>query len=101
MQNTTTLLRDIAHLTEIRRAYNHFLASYRSIHDVENATYIKNNLKIINISINKLHEESDKIKDDKKLVAKGYPRIINHVSTPSEDRAIMLFNSDKRYRYRE
>lgn len=101
MQKTTTILNDIAHLTEIRSTYNHFLASYRGLHDVENYTYIKNNLKIINISINKLHEQSDKVTPPKKLDTKGYPRIIPHVYTEQEDRAIMMFNSDKKYKYNE
>jgi len=101
MQKTTTILDEIAHLTEIRKAYNHYLASGSSIYDVENATYIKNNLRIINISINKLHEQSDKVNTTKKLDTKGYPRIIHHVYNAQEDKAIMMFNADKRYKYNE
>ncbi|MCR5863050.1 hypothetical protein LRS05_13350 [Flavobacterium sp. J372] len=86
------ILHNIKHLSEIRSAYLHYLASYHAQCNVENANYIKCNLKIISESISQL----------KQLLPSPIYKVsiaATHIYKYSalEEQAIVSFNTDKRF----
>ena len=62
MRETNTIALEIVELSEIKSAYNHFLASYEGQVDIENATYIRNNKAIVSENLKKLYVELEKVK---------------------------------------
>lgn len=86
------ILHNIKYLSEIRSAYLHYLASYHARCNVENANYIRFNLKIINESISQL-------KQLQYTLTYKVPKAATHIYEYSalEEQAIMSFNTDKRF----
>lgn len=137
MRQINTIRAEIVELSEIKSAYNYFLASHEGQHDVENATYIYNNKAIVSENLRKLYvelansqkakgtsqepgaisEEADgsgqiaeksnyktQITNDKHQTQNPQPDTRNlrmkfepYHASEDEQRAILLFNSDKRY----
>lgn len=149
MRETNTIATEIVELSEIKSAYNHFLASHLGQVNVENTTYIKRNKTIVSGNLRKLYVELEEAKgirdkaedrneiadsrlkdtDDRlQIVEKSNNKLqlpnnklqtTNHKlqtdenpqpdnrnmrmkfepyhATELEDRAILLFNSDRRY----
>lgn len=86
------ILHNIRHLSEIRSAYIHYLASYHAQCNVGNAAYIKCNLKIISESIAQLKQlQNTPIYKEVKTATYIYKY------SAMEEQAILSFNADKRF----
>ncbi|MXN91275.1 hypothetical protein GR160_08540 [Flavobacterium sp. Sd200] len=119
MRNKQLLTKEIAMLNAIKSAYNHYLASGRSVFEVENATQVHYNLYVINRTLRELyrphpqplskgegssytqvgieHRTSD-IRQPKTINQKPTTKnqLTNHFKQ-LEMKAIMLFNADRRF----
>jgi hypothetical protein len=97
MRNKSIISKEIVELSEIRSAYNHYLASHRGLTEVENTTQIKINKIIASASLYKLYAEL-------MLTNKGSLGFIERQVKPKtvqyselEKNAILHFNNDKRF----
>ena len=115
MRNKQHVTKEIVELSAIKASYNHYLASGRSIFEVENTTQLYYNLCVINRSLRQLFEELKTLGiREKGLAARekatdnGQPLTGNkqlamgsYFLSPEfkalETRAIMQFNSDRRF----
>lgn len=134
MREINTIASEIVELSEIKSAYNHFLASHLGQVDVENATSIHQNKAIVSERLKKLYVELEeaKVRRDKgqgnsqkaKATSEEAGKTNNQIDTINEkckanhppphirslrmkfepyhateleERAILLFNSDRRY----
>ena len=120
MRTISTIKREIVELSAIKSTYCHYLASYEAQTDVENTTQVEANKKIVSENLRKLYAElaqhisqepnnQQTITTDKNPHNNDQPTTPNptpdtrrmkfkpYVATELEQRAIMLFNSDKRY----
>lgn len=99
MRNLDIIVKEIVELSEIKSAYNHYLASHRSLTEVENTTQVQNNRKIILQSLKILREEAkhEKAKaiSDKALETSQLNITLNYNN--NEKNAIFHFNRDKRF----
>lgn len=85
-------------LREVRGCYNHFLASFESNEMKVAAVQVQLNKIAINKALNELQLELDAIQAGIKLLTpQPTTKRYTYQPTESEDRAIMLFNSDKRF----
>ena len=57
MRNKQHITKEIVELSAIKASYNHYLASGRSIFEVENSTMVYYNLGVINKSLRELYVE--------------------------------------------
>ena len=102
MRNNQHVAKEIVQLCAIKASYQYFLASERSMFEVENTTQVQQNLRVINRSLKDLYEEFEYTKGheakSRKLVGKNFyqPTTANHNLN-----AIMLFNADTRFTLRE
>jgi len=97
MRNKQHLVKEIVQLCAIKGSCKYFLASERSMFEVENATQVQQNLSVINRSLSDLYKELNEVENRKaeslKLVGrKDYQLSLN---------AVMLFNADRRFTLRE
>ena len=114
MRNKQLLTKEIVELSAIKASYNHYLASGRSIFEVENTTQLHYNLCVINRSLRELFEELKQLNMQQATggkqwaISNGQPSIDNKQFTMGkyfasaefkalETRAIMQFNSDRRF----
>lgn len=89
-------------LREVRGCYNHFLASLESNEMKVAAVQVQLNKIAINKALNELQLELDAIQAEIKLLTpQPTTKRYTYRPTESEDRAIMLFNSDKRFKITE
>jgi hypothetical protein len=102
MRNKQHLVKEIVQLCAIKGSYKYFLASERSMFEVENATQVQQNLSVINRSLSDLYKElnevaSHRVESLKSVGGKDYQSTnINH-----QLNAVMLFNADRRFTLRE
>jgi len=97
MRNKQHLVNEIVQLCAIKGSCKYFLASERSMFEVENATQVRINLSVINRSLSDLYKELNEVENRKaeslKLVGrKDYQPSLN---------SVMLFNADRRFTLRE
>jgi hypothetical protein len=98
MRNKQHLVKEIVQLCAIKGSCKYFLASERSMFEVENATQVQQNLSVINRSLRDLYQElkdveSCNVESLKVLNTNGY-------NQPNLN-AVMLFNADRRFTLRE
>lgn len=95
------ITKDIIELSAVKSAYNHFLASYESMQMPDACAEIKKNLSTIFESLKQLYAELAVIKGCIKniVVPVELPNNNEEAETLKQlnDRAIMLFNSDRRF----
>jgi hypothetical protein len=96
MHTTTQITQEIAELHQIRSAYNYYLGSYDALQDVENTTYIMQNLKTIQLSIRALYTTLEAIRQKNRKEDYTSKKAIQ-----AESNAIFHFNHDKRFRITE
>ena len=112
MRTTNTIAAEIVELSVIKSAYNHFLASYESQQQVENTTLVRENKLVVSENLKKLYEElansqkalAKREKDEThnpKPVTELRMKFKRYETTELENRAIMHFYSDKRYKITE
>jgi hypothetical protein len=98
MRNKQHLTREIVELNAIKASYNHYLASGRSIFEVENTTQLHYNLCVINRSLRDLFAELKGINEQ--MTVNHQPmtgKILTDYFKQLETYAIMQFNSDRRF----
>ena len=105
MRNKQHAVSEIVQLSAIKASCNHFLASQRSLFEVENTTQLRKNLCVINRSLRDLYEELEVI--NKKQTGKGEEAAMvraegkgKSMATASHKlnlNAIMYFNADRRF----
>ena len=108
MRNKQHVTKEIVELSAIKASYNHYLASGRSIFEVENTTQLHYNLCVINRSLRELFEELKTIgtreeglerrntsTDNTQLAMARYFQSAEFKAL--ETHAIMQFNSDRRF----
>lgn len=129
MRTTNTIAAEIVELGVIKSAYNHFLASYEGQQQVENATLVRENKLVVSKNLKKLYEELAETKKAMAKRDEGEPnegegrrhkgsspgrepttqqpttelrmKFKRYETTELENRAIMHFYSDKRYKLTE
>jgi len=94
MRNLDIIRQQIVELSTLLSAYNQYLASHRSLTEVENATQIQHNRVITGQSLNALKNELSIAKhiSNNTLRTKQTTRTITH--TEDEKNAILHFNKD-------
>ena len=97
MRNLDIITKEIVELSEIRSAYNHYLASNRSLTEVENTTQIQYNKQIINKTLNSLYAEQTQVKQAIKAFTERQSAIKTIYYTNDEKNAILHFNRDRRF----
>ena len=100
MRNLDIITKEIVELSALLSAYNHYLASHRSLTEVENTTQIQYNSIKIRQSLKALKRD---ITTQKQLANSLKPIKNNKVTTTTithttdEKNAILHFNADKRF----
>ncbi|KGO91731.1 hypothetical protein [Flavobacterium subsaxonicum] len=96
MRNKQHITKEIVQLSAIKAAYNYFLASERSMFEVENTTQVQQNLKVVNQSLKALYAEYKMVIGCRLTVDSNVqqPSIINQQLNHS---AIIHFNADRRF----
>lgn len=100
MHISKKILDEIVELSEIKKAYNHYLCTCDSKQDVENYTYIISNKAIVSYYLNSLYTKLVYVQqklERRKSVTKRY----TYNASKTEQRAIMHFYSDKRFKITE
>ena len=108
MRNKQHVTKEIVELSTIKASYNHYLASGRSIFEVENSTQVHYNLCVISRTLRQLFEELKSMGIREKGLAARQPSTGNGQSAMKvyfesdefktlETHAIMQFNSDRRF----
>lgn len=123
MRTISIIKAEIVELSAIKSTYTHFLASYEAQIEVENATLVENNKRIISENLKKLYAEltvtqkalanTDEVeKNNNKYQNSNDPqktqntkpdtrnlrmKFVPYIASELEERAIMHFYSDKRY----
>ena len=108
MRKTNTITAEIVELQAIKAAYNHYLASHNAQYEVENATMVRANRAIVSINLKELYRKlhsSGKavpVRQDANAIKPADTNTLRmkfatYPTTELEDRAIMHFNSDRRY----
>lgn len=102
-KSLTALSVELLELQEVRSCYNHFLCTGNEKEMTVAFAQVQLNRAILNKEINKIHLQMDEVKAGITALTNNLPEIMpttrryNYQPTASEDRAIMLFNSDKRF----
>ena len=86
-------MEEIVELSAMRSAYNHYLASWRGLTEVENATQVKANLKNVSMTIRSLNSVSAPRQQARRQAT------VFH--STAEQNAILHFNRDKRFKINE
>ena len=108
MRNKQHVTKEIVELSAIKASCSHYLASGRSIFEVENTTQLHYNLCVINRTLRELFEELKSIQIREKGLGIGKNTTGNEQLSMSsyflspefkalETHAIMQFNSDRRF----
>ncbi len=112
MRNKQLLIKEIVELSAIKASYNHYLASGRSIFEVENTTQVHYNLCVISKSLRELFKELKRAESCRLIDDGGFTQthnlksnhhqpatnnLLNKQFKELETRAIMQFNSDRRF----
>lgn len=112
MRNKQLLTKEIMELSAVKASYNHYLGSGRSIFEVENTTQVHYSLCVLNKSLRELYAELKRVNGCRLIVDGGFTQTHNlksdnHQPTTNnlltehfrelETRAIMQFNSDRRF----
>ena len=107
MRNKQHVTKEIVELSAIKASYNHYLASGRSIFEVENTTQLHYNLCVINRSLRLLFEELKGLNEqlatgNRQLKTSNEQFAIGKYFASAEFKAlethaIMQFNSDRRF----
>ena len=97
MHTESEILQQIVELSEIKRAYTHYLCSYEALCNVENTTYIVANKAIVNYNLKKLYAMLPKEKEHTKALQPQNTIRFTYKASATEQRAILHFNSDKRF----
>ena len=93
-------MEEIVELSAMRSAYNHYLASWRGLTEVENATQVKANLKNVSMTIRSLYSELDWTNSVSAPRQQARRQATVFHST-AEQNAILHFNRDKRFKINE
>lgn len=97
MHITNKIVEEIVELSEIKKAYNHYLCTCDAKQDVENYTYIIGNKAIISYHLHMLYavlaKRSERIKQKLLSATRRY----TYNASKSEQNAIMHFNNDRRF----
>jgi len=101
MRNKSKILEEIVESSAIRSAYNHYLASWRGLTEVENATQAAANLKTINRTINRLNCQMAKEKCTTSAENRHTGKAVPVFHSAAEQNAILHFNNDKRFKINE
>jgi len=96
MRNKQHITKEIVQLSAIKAAYNYFLASERSMFEVENTTQVQQNLKAVNQSLKALYAEYKKVVGCRLLVDDSFQQPAT-ISQQLNHSAIMHFNADRRF----
>jgi len=96
MHTPKQISNEIAELNQIKSAYSYYLGSYNALTDVENTTYVMQNLKTLQASIRILYASLETIRQQEKCVDYTPKKAIQ-----AESNAILHFNHDKRFRITE
>lgn len=97
MHTRSEILQQIVELSEIKQAYNHYLCSFEALNDVENTTYILANKAIVSYNLKQLYSLLPKEnKHNRPLHTQSTVRF-KYKAGKTEQRAILHFNSDKRF----
>lgn len=94
MRNKSKILEEIVELSGIKSAYNHYLASSRSLSEVENATQVGRNRDIVCAELNQLYRELRSLPSEAKQDRHSEASVRHN---PAEQVAIQLFNRDRRF----
>ena len=94
MRNKHQILKEIVELSGIKSAYNHYLASSRSLTEVENTTQIRRNRDVVSANLNDLYGEL-RILPTAKSDETRNSVTVRH--SPAEQQAITNFNRDRRF----
>jgi len=100
MRNLDIITKEIVELSAILSAYNHYLASHRSLTEVENTTQIQQNRVEIGKTLKALHLESITEKaliNSQKELKNSKIKTTTIIHTNDEKNAILHFNKDKRF----
>ena len=97
MQNLDIITKEIVELSEIKSAYNHYLASNRSLTEVQNTTKIQHNRQIINKTLKALYAEQTQEKQAVTASSERRSPIKTIKHTNDEKNAILHFNRDRRF----
>ena len=100
MADKSKILHKINELEIIKVAYNHFLSSYRATKEVENATNIKSNKKILIAALEKLYNELHVLENRQVNVFHKIARI-DYKYSKLEKSVIAHFNNDNRFKITE
>ena len=102
MRNNQHVAKEIVQLCAIKASYKYFLASERSMFEVENTTQVQQNLCVINRSLKDLYEEFEYTKGHEGSSRKSVGKKFHQTTTSNHQlNAIMLFNADSRFTLRE
>ncbi|WP_159799260.1 hypothetical protein [Flavobacterium sp. MK4S-17] len=101
MADKSKILHQINELEIIKSAYNHFLSSYRATKEVENATNIRSNKKILIAALKKLYNELHTEGVKPANVFHNKISRINYKYSKLEKSVIAHFNSDNRFKITE
>ena len=104
MCNKQHLVKEIVQLNAIKASCKYFLASERSMFEVENATQVQQNLCVINRSLRDLYAKLKDVESHQVGSRKPVDRSILPPATNNWQpnlNAVMLFNADRRFTLRE
>ncbi|RYJ44567.1 hypothetical protein [Flavobacterium beibuense] len=87
---------EIVELSEIKKAYNHYLSSYEAQQDIENYTYIAENRNTINHHLRELYTKIALQQQTQKAHNQNV-RYTKYTACTIEKSAILHFNSDSRF----
>lgn len=100
MRNLDIITKEIVELSALLSAYNHYLASNRSLTEVENTTQIQYNSIKIRQSLKALKHEittRKQLNNNLKPVKTNKVKTSTITHTSDEKNAILHFNADKRF----
>lgn len=96
MHINNNITHEIVELSEIKKAYNHYLSSYEAQQDIENYIYILDNRHVISLNLRKLYTKLAKQQEAQKTRSQNIS-YTKHKPCETEKSAILHFNSDKRF----
>ncbi|QEE50137.1 hypothetical protein FUA48_11255 [Flavobacterium alkalisoli] len=96
MHINNNITHEIVELSEIKKAYNHYLSSYEAQQDIENYTYIVENRNTLSIHLRELYTKLAIQQQAQKALNQNV-RYTKYAPCPLEKSAILHFNSDNRF----
>lgn len=104
MHTVSEILKEIVELSHIKSAYNHFLASHAAQIEVENATYINNNKRVLTIALAALQAELREANTQQKKAKQFNAAVVKQplkAHSEQDYNAILHFNRDRRFKITE